>query len=247
MDFLGENVTNVEEASQTVETYTELLHVIDRNRLNSNVSLKLTQLGLDLSGNICRTNLVRILETAADLGQFVRIDMESSHYTDSTLQMFYGLNEYHKHLGVVIQSYLFRSDEDIQKLIDCKARVRLVKGAYKEPSTISYASKRDVDNKYVSEMKSLLQYGNYPGIATHDKTIIEEAKRFSKERAISADRFEFQMLYGIERSLQRKLVNDGYRMRVYVPFGEQWYPYMMRRMAERPANLFFVIKNLLRH
>jgi proline dehydrogenase len=246
LDYLGENVHKIEEAAQSVDYYRRLFAFINENSLDANVSLKLTQLGLDINEELAFQNMKSILEVAAGFDQFVRIDMEGSPYTQRTLDLFERLWETHKNVGVVIQSYLYRSAEDTKRAIELGARIRLVKGAYNEPKEIAYPEKADVDRSYIELMKLLLSDGFYPAIATHDTAIIEETKRYACDRAITPDRFEFQMLYGIRRDLQEALVRQGYRMRVYVPFGTQWYPYMMRRLAERPANLWFVLKNMVR-
>jgi proline dehydrogenase len=247
LDYLGENVHRVEEAEQSVDYYRRLFSFIADNALDANVSLKLTQLGLDIDTGLALRNLRTILEAAASFGQFVRIDMEGSPYTQRTLDLFEQLWAEYKNVGTVIQSYLYRSKADIERMNELGARVRLVKGAYNEPKEIAFPQKADVDKSYVELMRLLLSKGNYPAIATHDTVIIDETKNFAAGESIAADRFEFQMLYGIRRDLQEALVSQGYRMRVYVPFGTQWYAYMIRRLAERPANLWFVLKNMLRH
>jgi proline dehydrogenase len=246
LDYLGENVSRPEEAEQSVAYYLRLLGFIDEHGLNANISLKLTQLGLDLSEEIACANMSRILEEAQRFSQFVRIDMEGSDYTQRTLDLFYCLWSRYQCVGVVIQSYLYRSEADVEKLIETGARVRLVKGAYQEPKEIAYPLKKDVDANFHKLMETLLSRGAYPAIATHDETLIRATKEFARDQGIGPDKYEFQMLYGIRRDLQHALVQDGYRMRVYIPFGTQWYPYMMRRLAERPANLWFVLRNSLR-
>jgi proline dehydrogenase len=247
LDLLGESVTSEQEVAVTVDTYLRLFQHIRAENLNSNVSLKLTALGIDISEEMAYRNMERLLD-AAGSDQFIRIDMESSDYTQRTLDLFSRLwnSPAAYRNGVVIQSYLHRSADDIANLNAMGARVRLCKGAYKEPPTVAFPDKADVDANYVALMKQLLQKGNYPGLATHDARIIDTAKTFIKQNEIGTDRFEFQMLYGIRRDLQTALVKQGYRMRVYVPFGTHWYPYFMRRLAERPANVGFVLKNLLR-
>jgi proline dehydrogenase len=189
-----------------------------------------------------------ILERARSYGSFVRLDMESSEYTEKTLQLFYDrlYPNWPENVGIVLQSYLYRTEQDTERANTARARVRLCKGAYKEPPSVAYPDKKDVDANYVKCMKLLMTRGNYPGLATHDEAIIEEARRFAKEQAIGRDRFEFQMLYGVRRDLQDALVADGWRMRVYIPYGTQWYPYLMRRLAERPANLAFIAGNMAR-
>lgn len=247
MDFLGESVTNEEEVAVTVDTYLRLFQQIKAAQLNSAVSVKLTALGLDIDTELCYRNMQRLLN-AAGPGIFVQIDMESTDYTERTLEIFYRLweNEPHKNVGAVIQAYLRRSEADIERLISVGARVRLCKGAYKEPPEQAFPAKSDVDANYVRLMKRLLESGNYPGIATHDPQMIDATKRFARERGIGPERFEFQMLYGVRRDLQKRLVGEGYAMTIYTPFGTHWYPYLMRRLAERPANLWFVLKNMLR-
>jgi proline dehydrogenase len=246
LDYLGENVSRPEEAQNSADYYSRLFDFIDTQKLDSNVSLKLTQLGLDLGEDIAYSHMQRILEQAARYDQFVRIDMEGSAYTERTLNLFYRLWEDYKNVGAVIQSYLHRSAADVERLIESKARVRLVKGAYNEPPDAAFQKKAEVDQNYITLMEPLLDRGNYPAIATHDESMIQGAIRQTKKQEIGPERFEFQMLYGIRRERQIRLVQEGFRMRVYVPFGTQWYPYMMRRLAERPANLWFVLKNLLR-
>ncbi len=246
LDYLGENVSRAEEAAESVAYYLRLLRFISDNNLNANISLKLTQLGLDIGSDVAERHMREILEEAARYDQFVRIDMEGSAYTQRTLDLFDALQPDHKNTGVVIQSYLTRSEQDVEKLIEMGARVRLCKGAYDEPREVAFQNKTDVDANYLRLVRRVLKDGNYPGIATHDELMIEGTCDFAREESIMPDRYEFQMLYGIRRDRQESLVRAGYRMRVYVPFGTQWYAYMMRRMAERPANLWFVIKNLLR-
>jgi proline dehydrogenase len=213
-----------------------------------NVSVKLTQMGLDISEALCVANMVAILEKAAALHGFVRLDMESSEYTQRTLDFFRRrlFDRFGAHCGVVIQSMLRRSEQDIEDLIAMKARVRLCKGAYLEPPDVAFPEKADVDKSYVRLMERLLLAGNYPGLATHDQAIIAHARDFVRRHGISTDRFEFQMLYGVRRDLQESLRQAGYRLRVYIPFGTQWYPYLMRRLAERPANIAFFLGNIVR-
>ena len=215
-------------------------------KINGNVSLKLTQFGMDLSLDECRSNVEALVRQAAALDSFVRVDMESSEYTDRTLDLVTSLHERHKATGTVIQAYLYRSRKDVEMLCARGIRVRLCKGAYLEPSSVAFQKKADVDRNFVELMNLLLESGVYPAIATHDEKIIEQTKRFVESRKISRDSFEFQMLYGIRRDIQKRLVNEGYRLRLYVPYGQAWYPYFMRRLAERPANVFFLVRNLLR-
>jgi proline dehydrogenase len=246
LDYLGESVATSEAAAEATTAYLRILDVIVRADIERNVSLKLSQLGLDVDRATCVDNLRRILEPAGQHGFFVRIDMENSPYTEITLQIFETLHQqgYHN-VGVVLQSYLRRTDQDLERVNALGARVRLVKGAYREPREAAFQSKEEVDAKYVEQMKRLLDVGTYPAIATHDVQIIEETKRYVAEKGYAKDRFEFQMLYGIRRDLQAALVKEGYRVRVYVPFGRQWYPYFMRRLGERPANVWFVVKGVM--
>jgi proline dehydrogenase len=213
-----------------------------------NVSVKLTQMGLDIDEELCAANLTCILDKAQAVNGFVRLDMEGSDYTQRTLDFFERrlFERFGRHCGVVIQAMLRRSEADIARLIGMKARVRLCKGAYLEPASVAFPDKADVDRSYVTLMERLLAAGNYPGIATHDEAIIVHAREFVRRESIGTDRFEFQMLYGVRRDLQHRLVREGHRMRVYVPFGTQWYPYLMRRLAERPANIAFILGNVVK-
>ena len=237
-----------DEARATARSYLEILDRINAEKLEANVSLKLTAMGLDVSEDLCVANVQMVLERARDYDSFVRLDMESSDYTERTLQMFEHrlYPSYPKNVGIVLQSYLRRTVADVELANRLGCRVRICKGAYQEPASVAFPDKRDVDQTYVRCMQSLMAEGNYPGLATHDERIISEAKRFATERKIPADRFEFQMLYGVRRDLQDRLVREGYRMRVYVPFGTQWYPYLMRRLAERPANVAFMTGNVVK-
>ena len=248
LDLLGESVRNEEEARKGARAYIEMLDRIHQSRLKANVSVKLTAMGLDISEDLCVANMQDILERARGHESFVRLDMESSEYTQKTLDLFYErlYPSYRAHVGIVLQSYLYRTSSDVEEANKASARVRLCKGAYKEPATVAYPEKRDVDESYLRCMRSLLLNGHYPGIATHDEAIVRETKRFARENDVSNDQFEFQMLYGVRRDLQEKLVREGYRMRVYVPFGTQWYPYLMRRLAERPANVAFITGNIMK-
>jgi proline dehydrogenase len=242
LDLLGESVHNEEEARASGEGYVAMLDRIYERKADANVSVKLTAMGLDISEDLCVAIMHKILQRARDYQTFVRIDMESSEYTQRTLDLFEHrlYPAYRENVGIVLQSYLYRTFADVERANLLKARVRLCKGAYKEPETVAYPNKKDVDSNYVRCMHELMLKGNYPGIATHDEAIIKDAKRFAKENQIATSRFEFQMLYGVRRDLQDQLVREGYRMRVYVPFGTQWYPYLMRRLAERPANVAFL-------
>ena len=246
LDHLGENVTEEKAARAATADYLAAFERIASERLNANVSVKLTQLGLDISPDLCQELLVRILERAQQLDNFVRIDMEGSAYTQRTLDLVLALHERFPNCGVVLQSYLYRTVEDVARANAAKVRVRLVKGAYKEPADVAFAKKTDVDAKFEAEMQQLLLRGVYPAIATHDDRLIEATKRFAGEHEIPTDRFEFQMLYGIRRDLQERLLREGYRVRIYVPYGTEWYPYLMRRLAERPANLLFIVRSLIR-
>jgi proline dehydrogenase len=248
LDELGESVTNEREARATRDSYLAILDRIADQNLDANVSVKLTALGLDISEELCVSLTQDLLDRAQRYSTFVRIDMEGSAYTELTLRLFEErfFASHRNHVGIVLQSFLYRTWTDVQRAIELQCRVRLCKGAYKEPATVAFPDKQDVDAGYVKCMHALLERGNYSGIATHDPRIIAEAKRFAKAGGIVATRFEFQMLYGVRRDLQETLVRDGWRMRVYVPFGTQWYPYLMRRLAERPANVAFMTGNLVR-
>ena len=238
LDYLGESVSSAAAASKAANDYLQILAVIVASGIERNISLKLTQLGLDVDKATAVDNMRRILEPADAHGFFVRIDMENSPYTDATLEILDTLwRQGHTNIGTVIQSYLKRSADDIRKLNVHGVRVRLVKGAYKEPKTVAYQKKSEVDGAFVELMQALLDEGTYPAIATHDPVMIDATKAYAKSKGYAHDRFEFQMLYGIRRDLQTALVKEGYRVRVYVPFGKQWYPYFMRRLGERPANV----------
>lgn len=246
LDYLGESVATAAEASAAAADYVKIIDAIVASGIERNISLKLTQLGLDVDKATAVDNMRRILEPADAHGFFVRIDMENSPYTDATLEILDTLwRQGHKNVGTVIQSYLKRSGEDIDRLNAMGARVRLVKGAYKEPKEVAHQNKSEVDAAYVELMKVLLDKGTYPAIATHDPVMIDATKAYAKSKGYASDRFEFQMLYGIRRDLQMSLVKEGYRVRVYVPFGKQWYPYFMRRLGERPANVGFVVRGIL--
>ena len=248
LDMLGESVANPAEAEQARDTYLAMLRAMQAAGVEVNVSVKLTQMGLDIDSALCERNIRQILVLARELNGFVRLDMEGSPYTQKTLDFFEQrlLAEFGAHVGVVIQAALRRSTDDIEHLIALHARVRLCKGAYLEKPDIAYPEKRDVDEHYIRLMERMLADGNYVGIATHDEAIIARAKAFAAAHNIARDRFEFQMLYGVRRDLQEALASDGYRMRVYIPFGTQWYPYLMRRLAERPANIVFILGNVIK-
>lgn len=248
LDLLGESVTNEAEARETGRQYLELLDEIQRRGLDANVSVKLTALGQDINDALCEEITRAILAKAKQYGSFVRLDMESSAYTQRTLDFFAQrlYAEFPDNVGIVLQSALRRTLDDVEWAIGKQCRVRICKGAYLEPATVAFPDKKDVDANYVTAMQRLMERGRYPGLATHDETIIREAVRYAREKGIAAERFEFQMLYGVRRDLQEQLVRDGWRMRVYVPFGTQWYPYLMRRLAERPANLAFITGNVMK-
>ena len=246
LDHLGENVTEEKAARAATEDYLAAFERIAGDRLNANVSVKLTQLGLDISADLCRELLTRILQRAQQLDNFVRIDMEGSAYTQRTLDLVLDLHQQYPNCGVVLQSYLYRTMDDVARANAARVRVRLVKGAYDEPPAVAFPKKAEVDATFAAAMEQLLLNGTYPAIATHDDRLIEATRRFAREQAIAPDRYEFQMLYGIRRDLQDRLLREGYRVRIYVPYGTEWYPYLMRRLAERPANLLFLVRAVIR-
>jgi len=247
-DHLNESVNNPDEANKEVEEYLQILEQIEKTRIRSNVSIKLTQFGLELDPELAYKNARRVVVDAQQRGNFVRVDMEGSNVTQVTIDIFkrlrseFGLND----VGIVLQSYLRRTYEDAQELVKLPARIRICKGAYSEPPEVAFPDKKDVDDNYVKVMQLLLSSGVYHGIATHDPKMIDATIDFANREGIGKEKFEFQMLYGIRRDLQRQLARDGYNMRVYVPYGKHWYPYFMRRLAERPANIWFVMKNVLK-
>ncbi|MFN2516963.1 MAG: proline dehydrogenase family protein [Pyrinomonadaceae bacterium] len=247
-DHLNESVANPPEAEAEVKEYLRILTRIDDTGINSNVSIKLTQFGLELDTELAYKNARAVVADAARRGNFVRVDMEASNVTQQTIDIFqrlraeFGLND----VGIVLQSYLRRTYDDAQELLKLPARIRICKGAYNETPEVAFPNKKDTDDNYVRVMQLLLSSGVYHGIATHDPRMIEATINFSQREGIGKDAFEFQMLYGIRRDLQRQLAKDGFNMRVYVPYGKHWYPYFMRRLAERPANIWFVLKNLLK-
>lgn len=247
IDHLGENVNTVEEARKAATDYVDALDAIQQAGVNCNVSLKLTQMGLDLGEDVCMENMRLILDRAKQYDTFARIDMEGSSYTQKTLDFHRKLwdADYHN-VGVVLQSYLYRTEDDVRAANQMGVRVRLCKGAYMEPPSVAFPRKADVDENYLKCARLLLTEGNYPGLATHDEAIIESILTFVKENNIDRSKFEFQMLYGIRTHLQEKLLSQGYNLRVYVPYGNQWYPYFMRRLAERPANLMFFLSSLVK-
>jgi len=245
MDLLGENVRAVEEAEAAVTGYLDTLRAMKAGGLDPNISVKLTMLGLDFGPEIARANVLRLLEVAREVRGFVRIDMEGSDYTEITMRLFEELHaDYPAEVGIVIQAYLHRAEADVRKAIDLGARVRLVKGAYAEPETVAFQDKVEIDGNFARLARLLLSNGAYPAIATHDLDLVRATIEHAQRHQIPPGRFEFQMLYGVRRDQQEKLVADGYGMRVYVPFGTQWYPYFTRRIAERPANAFFVLRQL---
>lgn len=247
LDFLGENVTSIDEAAASRDSYLKALDGIAGRHLPATVSIKLSQFGLNLSEQICLNNVAALVERAKRLGTRVEIDMESAESADRTLAV---VSEIHHrfggHVRAVIQAYLYRSEQDIVRLSEQRIPVRLCKGAYREPAEVAFQHKSEVDRNYLLLMKMLLEMGEYPAIASHDEAILNECLSYVREKEIAPERFEFQMLYGIRRDLQRTLTQGGFRLRSYVPYGDAWYPYFMRRIAERPANLLFVAKNVLR-
>lgn len=248
LDALGEGITNEAEARRAASVYHRLLDTISNRGLNANVSLKLTQMGLDLSTELAYDIVDGLVHQAASLNNFIRVDMESAQYTDRTLQITERIHaKYPGHVGTVLQAYLHRTEADAVRLLQSHIRIRLCKGAYKEPASVAYPRKKDVDENYVRLMQRLLHSGVFCGIATHDEVIIAKTIGYAKEQGMDPSQFEFQMLYGIRRDLQRRLVRDGFKVRVYIPFGTAWYPYFIRRLAERPANMLFLARNLLRH
>ena len=247
LDYLGESVSSRDEARASADTYIALLDAIAREKLDANVSLKLTAMGQDIDLEFMHDNVERVIRKAAQHDIFVRFNMEGSDYTQPTLDFFKRLwDEGLRNIGPVIQAYLYRAEKDVDWLNSLGTRVRLCKGAYKEPASVAYPDKSDVDANYVRLMQKLLDHGTYPGIATHDPAMIDATVAYMKQKGYGPDRFEFQMLYGVRRDLQRKIVQQGLRLRIYVPFGEAWYPYLMRRMAERPANLLFVAGSIVK-
>jgi proline dehydrogenase len=246
LDYLGEDTQRVEDAEQAANQYIALLEHIDRSGVNSCISIKLTQLGLDLGQEVARKTLARVLDAACRLNNFVWIDMESSKHTQQILDLFCEMYPDYPNSGTVLQSYLYRTPDDLERLLQLGARVRLVKGAYAEPREVAYPDKKSVDRQFKIQMERLLERGKEPAIATHDVRLIAHAKRYAAELGLNKSQFEFQLLYGISRELQKQLVAEGYRTLIYVPYGEQWYPYFSRRLAERPANLYFILRSLFR-
>jgi proline dehydrogenase len=246
LDVLGENVFDKTQAQKAADAYMGVLERIGETGVDSNVSLKLTQMGLDISDEFCYENMTRILKQAEACRNYVRIDMEGTPYTERTLNLFFRLFQNFKNVGIVVQAYLYRSEQDVRRLLDANARVRLCKGAYKEPPSLAYQKMKDIRKNYLKLAEMLLVDGTYPGIATHDDCLIEAVKDWTAQRGIGKDKFEFQMLYGIRPQTQEQLVKQGYNMRVYVPFGTHWFPYFSRRLRERKENVWFVFKNLFK-
>jgi len=245
-DHLGEDVMQVDKANEATRTYVNILHEIKKNKLDSNISIKLSQIGLAIDKKLAYRNVDKIVRRAKSLGVLVEIDMEGSRYIEDTLDIFLRLIKYYKNVIQAIQSYLYRSEEDVSRIIRNKGKIRLIKGAYKESEKIAFMRKKDVNENYVKLMKSYLNRGVFIAIATHDDKIIDIAKRYIKRNNISNDKYEFEMLYGIRRIYQEELVNEGYNVRIYLPYGEDWFPYFYRRVRERKENLFFVLRHLFR-
>jgi proline dehydrogenase len=246
LDHLGENVSTISDAQRSRDAYLDLFERIAAEKLHANVSCKLTQLGLDINTDFCEGLLRSIVERAAGFDNFLRVDMESSAYTQRTIDLVKRVRTRNPAVGTVIQSYLYRSETDVADLLSYGCRIRLCKGAYKEPEEVAFPKKADVDANYVRLMQLLLSSGFYHAIATHDPRMIAATIRYAAAKQISKDDFEFQMLYGVRTDLQRQLVKDGYRVRIYIPFGNDWFPYFMRRLAERPANVGFMLRNFFR-
>jgi len=246
LDLLGENTLSREDAQKATQEVVEMLDRIEAEKVDCNVSVKLTQLGLDLDTEYCFQNLARIVGHAGERGNFIRVDMEDSHYTQRTIDIVLRLRRTSDNVGAVVQSYLYRTEQDVITLIENRTRIRICKGAYLEPETVAFKRKRDTDANFVKLMKLMLESGIYHAIATHDEAIISATQRFAKERNLPKESFEFQMLYGVRRELQQRLTQEGYNVRIYIPYGRRWYPFFMRRLAERPANVFFILRNLLR-
>ena len=246
LDYLGENVATTADAQRARDAYLEVFDRIASENLDANVSCKLTQLGMDLSAEFCEGQLLSIVERAASYNNFLRADMEGSLYTERTIEVVKRVRSQSPAIGTVIQAYLYRSEQDVQDLLTYGCRIRLCKGAYKESPDVAFEKKADADANYVRLMRLLLPSGFYHGIATHDPRMIGATIRCAAENKVSKDDFEFQMLYGVRVDLQKRLVRDGYRVRVYIPYGNDWFPYFMRRLAERPANVGFFIRNFFR-
>jgi proline dehydrogenase len=245
LDYLGENTKTRAEAEHAIKMYDEIVTAIHNSRHHDkiNISIKLTQCGLDIDEDWAEQNYRNLLQHAQQKNTFVRVDMEASEYTECTVHMIENVFRDHSNTGTVLQSYLYRTSDDAQRMVRLGARVRVVKGAYLEPTSVAFPTKAETDAEYLKVAKILMKEGNYPAIATHDQVIIQELKAFADKEGIAKDRFEFQMLYGIRRDLQDGLVAEGYNVRIYIPYGDQWYPYFTRRLAERPANMWFIIKS----
>ena len=246
IDYLGENVMERQQAEAARDAYLQLLEGIADSGVDAQVSLKPTQMGMDLGPKLCRENVERIVDRAAARGNFVWIDMEGSAYTDRTLDLYRDILSRNRNVGLAIQAYLYRSREDLDDLVARGGTVRLCKGAYREPPTIAFARKSDVDLSFRALAETLLSSGRFQAIATHDEKMIRHAVQYARARGIDSQAYEFQLLHGVRRDLQERLLREGYRVRVYIPFGDEWYPYFMRRLAERPANLLFVLSNVAR-
>ena len=247
MDILGENVTNKSEPERFLDGYLKVLESAHKENIMGGISIKPTMMGMGLDDELCFKNITKILEEAAKYKKFVRIDMEGTKYTEQTISLFLKLFENHKNTGIVIQAYLHRSEEDIKRINKAGATVRLCKGAYKEPKELAFQNMADIRENYKKLLKLLFKEGKYPAIATHDEKLINWVKEWIQQEGISKDIFEFQMLYGIQSKLQKSLIGEGYKVRVYVPFGTHWFPYFYRRLRERKENVFFVLRNLLKN
>ena len=245
-DHLGEHVTDAAEVQAAHAQYLELIDRIVKEKLDANVSVKLSEMGLDIDPEMCRSNMRSLIEHAAKHQMFVRIDMESSAYTERTMESFLELRKIYDNVGIVLQAYLYRTADDVKRTLEVGGRVRLCKGAYAEPATVAFPEKAATDKNFVDLTEKLITSGIYHGIATHDEAMIDATIALVKKHALKQDAFEFQMLFGVRRDLQDKLIRDGWKLRIYVPYGDNWYPYMMRRMAERPANLLFVVRSIFK-
>ncbi|HKZ52731.1 MAG TPA: proline dehydrogenase family protein [Candidatus Acidoferrales bacterium] len=246
MNRLGENVTDRREAEESAACYREILQELTRRKIDGSTSIKPTQLGLDFAPDLCRELTLSVVREAAALNNFVEIDMESSAYTQGTVELFEAVRRQHENVGLAVQSYLYRSEADLKRLLPLHPKIRLVKGAYREPSSIAFPKKKGVDENFGKLMRMLFSDGFIPAIATHDEKMLVLAKEIARVKNWTNDRWEFQMIFGVARNLQEQLVREGYRMRVYIPYGTEWLPYFMRRLSERPANLWFVVKSILK-
>ena len=246
LDLLGENTLSREDALNATAEVVAMLDRIRAEKVECNVSVKLTQLGLDLDTGFCESNLRTIVRHAADFGCFVRVDMEDHHYTQRTLDIVLNIRRDLTNVGTVVQAYLYRTEQDVARLLEAGVGIRLCKGAYLEPDTVAFKKKRDTDDNFLNLTRRLLESGIYHAIATHDESIIRQTTEYVRKKGIAKNRFEFQMLHGVRRDLQQKLANEGYGVRIYIPYGKRWYPYFMRRLAERPANVIFILRNFFR-